>query len=170
MIWFITGTSRGLGRALTIAALEAGDQVVATARSPKQLDDLVDRWGDRILPLELDVSLPEQAGAAVAAAVEHFGRIDVVVNNAGYANLGPIETTADFRTQFETNFWGIYNVTLAVLPTLKAQHEGTIVQFSTIGGRVGGQPGLGSYQASKFAFEGFTQVLVAEHMPSDICT
>jgi NAD(P)-dependent dehydrogenase (short-subunit alcohol dehydrogenase family) len=170
MIWFITGTSRGLGRALTIAALEAGDQVVATARSPKQLDDLADRWDDRILPVELDISLPEQASAAVAAAVERFGRIDVVVNNAGYANLGPIETMSDFRTQFETNFWGVYNVTRAALPTLKAQREGTIVQFSTIGGRVGGQPGLGSYQASKFAVDGFTRVLAAETKPFGIRT
>jgi NAD(P)-dependent dehydrogenase (short-subunit alcohol dehydrogenase family) len=170
MIWFITGTSRGLGRALAIAALEAGDRVVATARKPSQLDDLVARFGDSILPAELDVTLPDQVESSVAKAIERFGRIDVVVNNAGYANLGPIETTDDFRTQFETNFWGVYNVTRAVLPTLKAQHSGTIVQFSTIGGRVGGQPGLGSYQASKFAVDGFTRVLAAETAPFGIRT
>jgi NAD(P)-dependent dehydrogenase (short-subunit alcohol dehydrogenase family) len=170
MIWFITGTSRGLGRALATAALEAGDQVVATARKPEQLDDLVDRFGDGVLAAELDVTRPDQLETAVAAAVERFGRIDVVVNNAGYANLGPIETIEDFRTQFETNFWGVYNVTRAVLPILKVQHSGTIVQMSTIGGRVGGQPGLGSYQAAKFAVDGFTRVLAAETAPFGIRT
>ncbi|NMO52931.1 SDR family NAD(P)-dependent oxidoreductase [Actinoplanes sp. TBRC 11911] len=170
MIWFITGTSRGLGRALAIAALQAGDRVVATARKPSELDDLVARFGDGILPAELDVTRADQAESAVAAAIERFGGIDVVVNNAGYANLGPIETMDDFRTQFETNFWGVYHVTRAVLPVMKAQHGGTIVQFTSIGARVGGQPGLGSYQASKFAVDGFTRVLAAETAPFGIRT
>jgi NAD(P)-dependent dehydrogenase (short-subunit alcohol dehydrogenase family) len=165
--WFITGSTRGFGRALTIAALESGDQVVATARTPEQLADLVTRWGDRILPVALDVTYYGAATRAVHAAVDQFGQIDVVVNNAGYANIAPVETAeeADFRQQFETNFWGVYNISKAVLPVLKAQGAGTIVQFSSMGGRIGGTPGLGSYQAAKFAVDGLTRVLVAETGP-----
>ena len=168
--WFITGSSRGFGRALTVAALEAGGQVVATARKPEQLDDLVARYGDRVLPVALDVTDRAAAVAAVEAAVERFGRIDVVVNNAGYANLSPVETTPedDFRRQFDTNFWGVYTVTTAALPVLRAQGAGTVVQFSSIGGRVGGTPGLGSYQAAKFAVDGFTRVLASETAPFGI--
>src|SRR5262245_45177211 len=110
--WFITGSSRGFGRALTIAALEAGDQVVATARKPEQLDDVVQQYGDRVLPVALDVTDRPAAVAGLKAAVDRFGRIDAVVNNAGYANIAPVETTPedDFRRQFDTNFWGVYNV------------------------------------------------------------
>ncbi|NMO51455.1 SDR family NAD(P)-dependent oxidoreductase [Actinoplanes sp. TBRC 11911] len=168
MIWFITGTSRGLGRALAIAALEAGDQVVASARTPSQ--DLVARFGDRVLPLEVDVTRTDQVDKAVSAAVERFGRLDVVVNNAGYASFGPIETMGDFRAQFETNFWGYYNVTMAALPILKEQGSGTIVQVSAIGGRVGAGPGLGAYSTSKFAIDGFTRTLAAETKPLGIRT
>ncbi|MGK5740582.1 SDR family NAD(P)-dependent oxidoreductase [Micromonospora sp. URMC 103] len=170
--WFITGSSRGFGRALTVAALEAGDQVVATARTPGQLSDLVDRYGDRVLPVALDVADQAAAVAAVQAAVDRFGRIDVVVNNAGYANVAPVETGSDedFRRQFDTNFWGVYHVTKAALPVLKAQRGGTIVQFSSIGGRVGGSPGIASYQAAKFAVDGFTRVLAAETAPFGIRT
>ena len=165
--WFVTGSSRGLGRALVLAALEAGDQVVATARRPGQLADLVDKYGDRVLALPLDVTDAGQVDAAVAAAVARFGRLDVVVNNAGYANLAPIETAdeADFRTQFETNFWGVYHVSKAVIPQLRTQGGGTIVQFSSIGGRVGGSPGIASYQAAKFAVDGFSRVLAVETAP-----
>ena len=168
--WFITGSSRGLGRALVRAALEAGDQVVATARRPGQLADLVDKYGDRILTLPLDVTDAGQVREAVTAAVARFGRLDVVVNNAGYANVAPIETgdEADFRTQFETNFWGVYHVSKAVVPQLRAQGGGTIVQFSSIGGRVGGSPGIASYQAAKFAVDGFSRVLAAETAPFGI--
>ncbi|QRP49382.1 SDR family NAD(P)-dependent oxidoreductase [Amycolatopsis sp. FDAARGOS 1241] len=168
--WFITGSSRGFGRALTVAALEAGDRVTATARKPEQLDDLVRQYGDRVLALPLDVTERAPAVAAVEAAVARFGRLDVVVNNAGYANAAPIETTPeeDFRRQFDTNFWGVYTVSLAALPVLKAQGSGTVVQFSSIGGRVGGTPGLGSYQAAKFAVDGFTRVLAAETAPFGI--
>lgn len=162
--WFITGSSRGFGRALAIAALEAGDQVVATARKPEQLDDLVQQHGDRILPVALDVTDRSAAVAGLEAATARFGSIDVVVNNAGYANIAPVETAPedDFRRQFDTNFWGVYNVSTAALPVLRAQGGGTIVQFSSVGGRVGGSPGLGSYQAAKFAVDGFTRVLAAE--------
>ncbi|MFI6263488.1 SDR family NAD(P)-dependent oxidoreductase [Micromonospora sp. NPDC051006] len=170
--WFITGSTRGFGRALTTAALDAGDQVVATARTPEQLSDLVDQYGDRILPVALDVSDQAAAVAAIQTAVDRFDRIDVVVNNAGYANLAPIETGADedFRRQFDTNFWGVYHVSKAALPVLRAQRGGTIIQFSSIGGRVGGSPGLGSYQAAKFAVDGFTRVLAAETAPFGIRT
>jgi NAD(P)-dependent dehydrogenase (short-subunit alcohol dehydrogenase family) len=168
--WFITGSSRGFGRALTLAALQAGDQVVATARNPEQLDDLVQRYGDRVLPVALDVTDRAAALAGIDTALARYGRIDVVVNNAGYANVAPVETMPedDFRRQFDTNFWGVYNVSTAALPVLKDQGAGTIVQFSSIGGRVGGTPGLGSYQAAKFAVDGFTRVLAAETAPLGI--
>ena len=165
--WFITGSSRGLGRSVATAALRAGDRVAATARRPDQVNDLVESYGDRAMPLALDVTDAGAARAALEAARDRFGRIDVIVNNAGYANIAPVETgsTDDFRRQFETNFWGVYNVTKAALPLLKAQGQGIIVQFSSVGGRVGGTPGLGSYQAAKFAVDGLTRVLAAETAP-----
>ncbi|WP_285113700.1 SDR family NAD(P)-dependent oxidoreductase [Leifsonia sp. fls2-241-R2A-40a] len=165
--WFITGSSRGFGRALVVAALQAGDRVAATARRPEQLDDLVAEYGDRILPLALDVTDPARAGEALRETRDRFGRVDVIVNNAGYANVSPIETTddADFRTQFETNFWGVYNVSKAAIPLLRAQGGGLVIQFSSVGGRVGGSPGIASYQAAKFAIDGFSRVLRAETAP-----
>jgi NAD(P)-dependent dehydrogenase (short-subunit alcohol dehydrogenase family) len=168
--WFITGSSRGFGRSLAAAALEAGDNVVATARRPEQLADLAAKYGDQVLPVALDVTDAAAAEAALTAGLEKYGRIDVVVNNAGYANLSPVETTdeADFRRQFDTNFWGVYNVTRAALPLLKKQGAGIVIQFSSIGGRVGHTPGLGSYQAAKFAVDGFTRVLTAETAPFGI--
>jgi NAD(P)-dependent dehydrogenase (short-subunit alcohol dehydrogenase family) len=166
-VWFVTGSSRGFGRALVRAALEAGDVVAATARRPEQLADLVNTNGERILPLPLDVTDAPAAVAAISAARERFGRIDVVVNNAGYANVSPIETAddGDFRAQFETNFWGVYNVSKAAIPVLRAQRGGLIIQFSSMGGRVGGSPGIASYQAAKFAIDGFSRVLLAETAP-----
>jgi NAD(P)-dependent dehydrogenase (short-subunit alcohol dehydrogenase family) len=166
-VWLVTGSSRGFGRALVKAALEAGDRVVATARRPEQLSEFTRDYGEQVLPLALDVTDAGAVNAAVSAAVEHFGRLDVVVNNAGYANVAPIETgdEADFRTQFETNFWGVYHVSKAVVPHLRAQGGGIIVQFSSIGGRVGGSPGIASYQAAKFAVDGFSRVLAAETAP-----
>ena len=166
-IWFITGSSRGFGRALVQAALDAGDLVVATARRPEQLAGFAERYGDRVLPLALDVTDAGAVQAAVDAGVERFGRLDVVVNNAGYANVAPVETgdEADFRAQFETNFWGVYHVSKAVIPQLRAQGGGTVVQFSSVGGRVGGSPGIASYQAAKFAVDGFSRVLAAETAP-----
>ena len=166
-VWFVTGSSRGFGRALVKAALEAGDRVVATARRPEQLAEFTRDYGEQVLPLALDVTDADAVHAAVSAAVERFGRLDVVVNNAGYANVAPIETggEADFRTQFETNFWGVYHVSKAVIPHLREQGGGVIVQFSSIGGRVGGSPGIASYQAAKFAVDGFSRVLAAETAP-----
>ncbi|MEZ0052305.1 NAD(P)-dependent dehydrogenase (short-subunit alcohol dehydrogenase family) [Mycobacterium sp. MAA66] len=165
--WFITGSSRGFGRALVRAALCNNDTVAATARDPKQLDDLVAEFGDRIRPIRLDVTDPDGVRAAVAEALQAFGRLDVVVNNAGYANVAPIESgdDADFRTQFETNFWGVYHVSKAVIPVLREQGGGLIVQFSSMGGRVGGSPGIASYQAAKFAIDGFSRVLRTETGP-----
>jgi NAD(P)-dependent dehydrogenase (short-subunit alcohol dehydrogenase family) len=168
--WFITGSSRGFGRSLAIAALRAGDQVVATARKPGQLTNLARQYGDRVLPVALDVTSAAAAASALSAARERFGRIDVVVNNAGYANVAPVETAPqdDFRRQFETNFWGVYNVSKAAVPILKAQGGGLVIQFSSVGGRVGGTAGLGSYQAAKFGVDGLTRVLAAETAPFGI--
>jgi NAD(P)-dependent dehydrogenase (short-subunit alcohol dehydrogenase family) len=165
--WLITGTSRGFGLALAEAVLKSGDCVVATARQPRQLDDLVRRHGDRVLPLGLDVTDPAAALDTVDRAVRHFGSLDVVVNNAGYANSAPIEemAEADFRAQVETNFFGVVNVTRAALPTFREKRGGTFVQFSSVGGRVGGTPGMGAYQAAKFAVEGFSEVLANETAP-----
>ena len=139
-VWFITGSSRGLGRALTRAALQAGHRVAATARNPAQLADLVQEYGNRIHPLRLDVTDPTAAVSTLAGARAEFGRVDVVVNNAGYANVAPIETgdDGDFRAQFETNFWGVYNVSKAAIPVLRKQGGGSIIQISSMGGRIGG--------------------------------
>jgi NAD(P)-dependent dehydrogenase (short-subunit alcohol dehydrogenase family) len=165
--WLVTGSSRGLGREIALAALNRGDQVVATARRPEQLADLVDHCGDRARAVALDVTDPAAAQAAIQAAVDAFGRLDVVVNNAGYANSAAIEEMdpEDFRAQVEANFYGVVNVTRAALPVLRGQRSGTFVQLSSVGGRVGGTPGLGAYQAAKFAVEGFSEVLASEVAP-----
>ena len=166
-VWFVTGSSRGFGRALVHAALEAGDLVAATARQPGQLAGLSTEYGDSIHPIALDVTDAAAARAAITEARERFGRLDVIVNNAGYANVSPIETTTDedFRAQFETNFWGVYNVSKAAIPVLREQGGGIVMQFSSMGGRVGGSPGIASYQAAKFAIDGFSRVLRAETAP-----
>ncbi|MFJ6393379.1 SDR family NAD(P)-dependent oxidoreductase [Streptomyces sp. NPDC091972] len=166
-VWFITGSSRGLGRALVTAVLDAGHLVVATARRPDTLATELEGYGDRALVLPLDVTDADAARRAIDATLDRFGRLDVLVNNAGYANVSPVETADDddFRAQFETNFWGVYNVTKAALSTLRRQGSGTVVQFSSVGGRVGGSPGIASYQAAKFAVDGFTRSLAAETAP-----
>jgi NAD(P)-dependent dehydrogenase (short-subunit alcohol dehydrogenase family) len=170
LTWLITGSSRGFGRALAIAALETGDQVVATARNPAQVADLAERFPGRVLPVRMDVTDTPAVRLAFGAALERFGRLDVVVNNAGYANVAPVETgpEEDFRRQFDTNFWGVYNVSRAAIPVLRKLGGGTVVQFSSIGGRVGGSAGIGSYQAAKFAVDGLTRVLAAETAPLGI--
>jgi NAD(P)-dependent dehydrogenase (short-subunit alcohol dehydrogenase family) len=166
-VWFITGSSRGFGRALATAALEGGDQVVATARRPEQLDDLVSDYGDRVRTVALDVTNAVAARAAVRETVEQFGCLDVVVNNAGYANSSAIEETSepDFRAQVEVDLFGPVNVTKAALPFLRRQRSGHFIQFSSIGGRVGGTPGLAAYQTAKWGLEGFSEVLAAEVKP-----
>lgn len=164
--WFITGSSRGLGRHITTAALNAGDNVVATARRPEQLNDLVDQYGNRLKAVALDVTDADAVRAAVTEAVDAFGRIDVVVNNAGYGDVAAIEdvSDADFTAQIDTNFYGTYHVSKAVIPTLRKQGSGHIIQISSVGGRVG-NAGLGAYQAAKFAVEGLSEVLAQELAP-----
>ncbi|WEK02243.1 MAG: oxidoreductase [Candidatus Sphingomonas phytovorans] len=164
--WLVTGSSRGLGRALCEAILDAGDQLVATARSVAPLRDLLERAPDRCAVFALDVNNIAAVRAAMTFATGRFGRLDVVVNNAGYGNIAPIEDLAedDFRAQIETNFFGTVNVTRAAVPLFRAQRSGHFVQISSIGGRAGA-PGLGAYQAAKWAVEGFSEVLAAEVKP-----
>jgi NAD(P)-dependent dehydrogenase (short-subunit alcohol dehydrogenase family) len=163
-VWFITGSARGLGRAIAKEVLAAGERVVATARNPADLSELTQQFGDRIRAVQLDVTDPEQAKAAVAAAVDAFGRIDVLVNNAGYANSASAEDLPldDFQRQIDTNFYGVVYVTRAVLPVMRRQRSGRIFQVSSIGGRRGGTPGLSAYQSAKFAVAGFSEVLINE--------
>jgi NAD(P)-dependent dehydrogenase (short-subunit alcohol dehydrogenase family) len=168
-VFFLTGSSRGLGRQIAEAALAAGHQLVATARQPDSLADLVDRYGTQILPVALDVTDPAGAAEAVAAGTKAFGRLDVVVNNAGYANLAAVEdiTQADFRAQVDANLFGVVNVTKAALPVLREQRNGRIIQVSSIGGRLA-TAGLSAYQAAKWAVGGFSEVLAREVDPLGI--
>jgi NAD(P)-dependent dehydrogenase (short-subunit alcohol dehydrogenase family) len=168
--WLITGSTRGFGRELAIAALDHGDNVVATGRRPEQLGDLARSYGAQVRTAALDVTDPAAARAAVQVAADEFGSLDVVVNNAGYAISAAIEemTAEDFRAQLEANLFGVVNVTKAALPLLHSQRSGHIIQFSSIGGRVGGTPGMGAYQTAKFAVEGFSEVLNAEVKPLGI--
>jgi NAD(P)-dependent dehydrogenase (short-subunit alcohol dehydrogenase family) len=161
--WFITGASRGFGREWTIAALERGDTVAATARDTATLDDLVARFGDKILPIRLDVTDRDAVFAAVTEAHDRFGGLDVVVNNAGYGQFGMIEeiSEAEARAQFDTNVFGALFVTQAALPYLRAQGSGHILQVSSIGG-ISAFPNIGIYNASKWALEAFSQSLAAE--------
>lgn len=162
-VWLITGSSRGFGKALAEAVLAAGHRLIATARRPAQLDAWVARYGHQVRTVALDVTDAAAAHAAVQAAVDAFGRLDVVVNNAGYGNLATIEEGSDddFRAQLETNFFGTVNVTRAALPVLRRQRSGHVIQFSSIGGRIG-VPGMGAYQSAKWAVEGFSEVLAKE--------
>jgi len=168
-VWFITGTSRGFGREWAQAALERGDKVAATARNLSTLDDLVEKYGDALLPLALDVTDREAVFAAVAQAHATFGRLDVVINNAGYGHFGFIEevTEQEARAQIETNVFGALWVTQAALPFLREQGSGHILQVSSIGG-ITAFPGLGLYHASKWALEGFSQALAGEVAPFGI--
>lgn len=168
--WLITGASAGLGRELVVAALNRGDRVVAASRRPEHLDDLTREHGDRLLAMTLDVNDPDDARSVVAAATQRFGTLDVVVNNAGYATSAGIEDIpdAEFRAQLETNLFGVVNVTKAALPVMRRQRSGHIIQISSIGGRVGGTPGLSAYQTAKFAVEGFSEVLANEVAPLGI--
>ncbi len=162
-VWFITGSSRGLGRALAEAALAAGHQVAVTARNTASLTDLPARYGPRALLLPLDVTDEEQAEQTVKTAVEAFDRLDVVVNNAGYANIVPFEqiTLDDFRAQVDAVFYGTVHVTKAALPVLREQGSGHFIQVTSTGGRIA-TPGLSAYQSAKHAVEGFSKVLAKE--------
>jgi NAD(P)-dependent dehydrogenase (short-subunit alcohol dehydrogenase family) len=165
-IWFITGTSRGFGREWTVAALERGDKVAATARNTASLDDLVDKYGEALLPIRLDVTDRDADFAAVKQAYDHFGRLDIVVNNAGYAEFGFIEEVSEraARDQLETNVFGALWITQAALPYLREQRSGHIIQVSSIGGIIA-FANLGLYHASKWALEGFSQSLAQEVAP-----
>jgi NAD(P)-dependent dehydrogenase (short-subunit alcohol dehydrogenase family) len=166
LVWLITGSSRGLGRALAEAVLAAGHKLVATARDPKQLSDLVERYRDQVRAVALDVTDERAAAAAMQSAVDAFGRIDVLVNNAGYGDLSSIEDTTmkSFRTQIETNLFGVINVTKAAIPLMRREGSGHILQFASIGGRVG-PIGRGAYAAAKWGVEGFSEVLAKEVGP-----
>lgn len=161
--WLITGSSRGMGRALSEAVLQAGHRLVATAREPAQLADLARRYGDSIRAVALDVTDPAAAQAAVRVAVETFGGLDVLVNNAGYGNVNSVEDTEldEFRRQIETNLFGTIIVTKAAIPLMREQGSGHIIQFSSVGGRIGA-PGRAPYSAAKWGVEGFTEVLARE--------
>src|ERR1700734_713875 len=161
--WFITGTSRGFGREWAIAALQRGDKVAATARNTATLDDLAAKYGDALLPIRLDVTDREADFAAVKQAHDHFGRLDIVVNNAGYGQFWFVEELSeqDARDQIETNVFGALWVTQAALPYLREQRSGHIIQVSSIGG-ITAFPNVGIYHASKWALEGFSQALAQE--------
>ena len=167
--WFITGTSRGFGRIWAEAALKRGDRVAATARRPESLKSLADAYGDAVLPLALDVTDRAAAASAVRRAVETFGRLDVVVNNAGYGLFGTVEeaTEQQARAQIETNLLGPLWVTQAALPFLREQGSGHILQVSSIGGLVA-IPTLGLYNASKWGLEGLSEALAQEVAPLGI--
>src|SRR3954465_9411772 len=162
-VWFITGTSRGFGREWAEAALERGDRVAATARDVSSPDDLAARHGDNRLAGALDVTDRQAVLSALARAYEHFGRLDVIVNNAGYGQFGMIEEISEqeARAQFETNLFGVLWVTQAALPFLRAQRSGHILQVSSIGG-ISAMANIGIYNASKWALEGLSQALAQE--------
>jgi NAD(P)-dependent dehydrogenase (short-subunit alcohol dehydrogenase family) len=164
--WLITGSARGLGRNITEAALAAGNRVVATARDVGRLADLEQRYGDRIRVFALDVTDAAAAKAAVDFAVDAFGRIDVLVNNAGFGHIVPFEQTdeADFRAQIDTNLYGVINLIRAALPIMRSQRSGHIINISSVGGRTA-TPGLSAYQAAKWAVGGLTEVLAQELSP-----
>jgi NAD(P)-dependent dehydrogenase (short-subunit alcohol dehydrogenase family) len=168
-VWLVTGSSRGLGRAIVEAGLAAGNNVLATARDIESLTELSERYGNQVKLFALDVTDESAAASAVKAAINAFGSLDVVINNAGYGNLSSIEDTpiSDFRAQIETNLFGTIIVTKAALPYFREGKAGRFIQFSSIGGRIG-PPGRGPYSAAKWGIEGFSEVLSREVAPLGI--
>jgi len=168
-VWFITGTSRGLGRSLVQAVLAHGDKVAATARDPKQLNDLVEKYPGKILALKLDVTNLAEINSAVSQTLAHFGNIDVLVNNAGVGLIGAAEAFTDeqVRSQLDTNLYAPIAITRAILPHMRKQRSGRILQVSSIGGRVAGS-GLSMYQAAKFGLAGFAEAMAKELAPLGI--
>jgi NAD(P)-dependent dehydrogenase (short-subunit alcohol dehydrogenase family) len=162
-VWFITGSSTGFGRELAEEALAQGHRVVATARRPEALDDLVQKYPQTARAVRLDVTKPEEVRAAVDEAVKAFGRIDVLVNNAGYGLIGALEEVSDeqLRRQFETNFFGAASVLRAALPVLRRQRSGHVLNFSSVGGFVS-FPAASPYTATKFALEALSESLAQE--------
>jgi NAD(P)-dependent dehydrogenase (short-subunit alcohol dehydrogenase family) len=165
-VWLVTGSASGLGRNIAEAVLESGDLLVATARDPHRLDDLVQKYGDQIRTAPLDVADEDAAQAAVQTAVAAFGRLDIVVNNAGYGDIAPFEqlTSDRFKAVMDTNFYGVVNVTRAALPIMRKQKSGYILQISSVGGRLA-LPGSTAYHAAKWAVGGFTESLAQEVAP-----
>jgi NAD(P)-dependent dehydrogenase (short-subunit alcohol dehydrogenase family) len=165
-VWFVTGTSSGFGRSIVEALIERGDRVVATARDPRALADLVARAPERVAALQLDVTKPEEIRSAVASALERFGAIDVLVNNAGFSVVGALEETSEveLRAVFEPMFFGAVAMTQALLPHLRERRSGTIVQITSVGGVVTA-PGFGPYCAAKHALEAVSEALAAELAP-----
>src|SRR5215467_3966515 len=168
-VWLITGASRGLGRAFTEAALAAGHLVLATARNPEHLAGIANKFGQNVRTVSLDVTDEKQAQDSVDTAIQAFSRVDVLVNNAGYSNVSPVEDTplAEFRAQIEANLFGTIIMTKAVLPHFREQRSGHIIQISSIGGRVG-PTGRAPYAAAKFGVEGFSESLSKEVRPLGI--
>jgi len=167
--WLITGASSGLGRNIAEAVLASGDRLVATARDPRRLEDLVKKYGNQIRTASLDVSDEKAAQASVQVAVDAFGRLDVVVNNAGYGDIAPFEqlSSEKFKALMDTNFYGVVNVTRAALPIMRRQKSGCILQISSVGGRLA-RPGSTGYHAAKWAVGGFTESLAQEVAPLGI--
>ncbi|WP_040699823.1 oxidoreductase [Nocardia vinacea] len=167
--WFITGASRGFGRHVAAEALRRGENVAATARNTEALTDLVEQFGDRVLPLALDVTSPEQVTAAVAAAEQRFGGIDVAFNNAGIGYFAAFEESEDSeaRRMVEINVFGLAAVTKAVLPGMRARRSGTILNVSSVGG-LRSFPAVSWYNATKFAVEGLSESLAQEVAPLGI--
>jgi NAD(P)-dependent dehydrogenase (short-subunit alcohol dehydrogenase family) len=165
-VWLVTGSSRGLGRAIVEAGLAAGNKVMATARSIESLRDLSDHYGSQVKLFALDVTYESAANRAIQTAIDTFGSLDVVINNAGYGNLSSIEETplTDFRAQIETNLFGTIIVTKAALPYFRERKRGQFIQLSSVGGRIG-PPGRGPYSAAKWGVEGFSEVLSREVAP-----
>ena len=165
-VWLITGSSRGLGREFAIAALEAGHKVAATARKVSDLEDLQMTYGENVLPIALDVTNEAQANEAVQSTIAKFGRVDVLVNNAGYGNVAPVEDTslAEFREQIETNLFGTIILSKAVLPHFREQKGGHFIQVTSIAGRMG-PIGRAPYAAAKWGVEGFSETLAKEVAP-----
>jgi len=165
-VWLVTGSASGLGRNIAEAALASGDRLVATARDPRRLKDLAEKYGDQIRTAPLDVADEQAAQASVQVAVDAFGRLDVVVNNAGYGDIAPFEqlTSERFKALMDTNFYGVVNVTRAVLPIMRRQRSGCILQISSVGGRLA-RPGSAGYHAAKWAVGGFTESLAQEVAP-----
>jgi NAD(P)-dependent dehydrogenase (short-subunit alcohol dehydrogenase family) len=164
--WLVTGSGRGLGRHIAEAVLAAGDNLLATARDTAQLAHLQQRHGARIRVARLDVTDAAAAQAAVRQALDAFGALDVLVNNAGYGHIAPFEQTAadDFRAQMDANFYGVVHLVRAALPAMRQQRSGHIINISSVGGRVG-TPGLAAYQSAKWAVGGFTEVMAMEAAP-----
>lgn len=167
--WFVTGASRGFGREVALEALRTGDTVVATARSTRALTDLVELGGDRVLALELDVTKPEQVTAATQAALERFGRFDVLFNNAGIGYFAAVEESdeVEVRRMVEINLFGLASVTTALLPSMRQQRAGTVMNVSSVGG-LRSFPAVGWYNATKFAVEGLSEALDLEASPLGI--